>query len=169
MEEIANTQPAAIAERGGQAFELDRQIVAGCKAIRTAWILLAGHLREMKVHQRWKDLDYDTFGAYLASPGVDLSPSYTYALIGVYEELVINRGFEPEEIGVVEATKMAEALPAIRSGEITAEQAIADAKALSKGDLREKLRHDPKDLDADKAREVCPNCGNYWDPKKGEQ
>lgn len=154
---IVNRQPAeAEIER---AFLLDREVVAGCRAIRQAWILLASYLHEMQDGRLYRLLDCDSFERWLATPEISLSRSHAYALIGAYSEFVIEWGLQPEVVGAVEVTKLAETLPAIRAGEVTADEALADAESLSRSDLREKYRHDTGQLDAEAEPPVCPACG----------
>lgn len=160
MEEIAQTQPSTIVERGERAQVLERQVVAGCRAIRGAWMQLAALLHEMNAGQHYQLLGYDTFKSWLGSPEVSLSPSHAYALIGIHAEFVIEGGLGAEDIGSIEATKLAETLPALRSGVIDMQTAIDDAAALSKSDLREKYRDGDLSgrLDAERERPICPHC-----------
>lgn len=166
MEEIATVQPSATeAERGARAYQLEGQIVDGCRAIRSEWMRLASLLYEMNVGQHYKLLDHDTFKSWLGSPEIGLSPSHAYALIGIHAEYVIAHGYTVEQLGAIDATKLAETLPALRDGG-DPDELIADATELSKSDLREKLGHDGDRLDAEKARPICPNCQQRMPAKK---
>lgn len=163
---VLDSQPAtAEIER---AHLLYREVVAGCRAIRQAWILMASLLYEMRESQLYRLLDYDSFERWLASPEISLSRSHAYALIGAYQEFVIERGLDMEMVGAIEASKLAETLPALRAGEVTAEDALADAEALSRSDLREKYRHDRGGLDAEAEAAVCPACGQRVRGGRGE-
>lgn len=157
MAVIVNRQPAEVDVT--RAHQLEREVVAGCRAIRQAWILLAGYLHEMQDGRLYRLLDCDSFERWLATPEISLSRSHAYALIGAYTELVVERGLDPELVGAIEASKLAETLPALRAGDVTAEEAIADAESLSRSDLREKYRHDTGQLDAEAEPPVCPACG----------
>lgn len=154
-------QSTTIAYRAERAFELERQVVVGCKAIRAAWVHLAAYLHEMNVERLYELLGYETFNEWLGAPEISLSRSHAYALIGSYVEFVIERGIDPSEIHEIEATKLAETLPALRRGDIGVEDAIDDAGSLSRSDLREKYREGGSGrLDADTERPICPNCGS---------
>lgn len=153
-------QPTMIAKRAERAFELEQQVVVGCKAIRAAWIHLAAYLHEMNAERLYELLGYRTFHEWLGTPEISLSRSHAYALIGSYVEFVIERGIDPSEIQEIEATKLVETLPALRRGEIDVEDAIGDAASLSRSDLREKYRDEESGrLDAQAERPICPNCG----------
>lgn len=166
MEEIATVQPSTIeAERGARAQQLEHQIVAGCRAIRGAWMQLASLLYEMNAGQHYLLLGHETFKSWLGTPEVGLSQSHAYALIGIHAEFVIEHGISPEQIGAIEATKLAETLPALRAGADPLEL-ISDAAALSRSDLREKLGHDGDRLDAETARPICPNCQQRMPARK---
>lgn len=167
MEEIAQVQPSTIeAERGSRAFELERQIVDGCRAIRGAWFQLASLLYEMNAGQHYQLLGHETFKSWLGTPEVSLSPTHAYALIGIYAEFVIEGGFGPDDLGAIEATKLATALPAIRRGEIDLSEAIDDATQLSRSDMTEKYRDPSAPLDAETERPICPNCHQRMPARK---
>lgn len=142
-----------------RAFELERQVVDGCRAIRQAWILLAGYLSEMQRDELCRSLGYDTFTEWLASPEISLSRSHAYALIGAYREFVIEHGLNVELVGAVEASKLAVTLPAVRAELVSADQALDDATSLSRSDLREKYRDPTARLNTEKERPICPSCG----------
>lgn len=157
MTVIVNRQPvSADIER---AYQLDREVAAGCRAIRQAWIMLASYLHEIQSDRLYRLLDCDTFERWLAGPEISLSRSHAYALIGAYQEFVVERGMDVEVVGAIEVSKLAETLPALRAGGVTVEDALADAEALSRSDLREKYRHDTGKLDAEIEPTVCPACG----------
>jgi hypothetical protein len=153
-------QPTTTAERADRAYELEQQVVVGCRTIRAAWLHLAAYLHEMNAERLYTVLGYETFNEWLGTPEISLSRSHAYALIGSYVEFVIERGIDHREIDSIEATKLAETLPALRRGEVQVEDAIADASTLSRSDLREKYRADGSGrLDAETERPICPNCG----------
>lgn len=152
-------QPTMIAERADRAHELEQQVVVGCRTIRTAWLHLAAFLHEINAERLYTLLGYETFNEWLGAPEISLSRSHAYALIGSYVEFVIERGIAPESIATIEATKLAETLPALRRGDVQVEAAIADADALSRSDLREKYRRPDAALDADTEHPICPTCG----------
>lgn len=152
-------QPTMIAERADRAHQLEQQVVVGCRTIRAAWLHLAAYLHEINAERLYQLLGYETFNEWLGVPEISLSRSHAYALIGAYVEFVVERGIDPAQIGAIEATKLAETLPALRRGEVEVEDAIADADSLSRSDLREKYREDSGRLDATTERPICPNCG----------
>lgn len=123
--------------RAERAQEIEEAVIKGTKAIRTAWVALAAFLHEFHFQKMWEERDCDTFEEWLGTPEISLGRSQTYALIQIYDELVLKRGIKPEEL-TAESSKVAQVLPALRRGEVTVEDALSDAEALSRADLREK-------------------------------
>lgn len=121
-----------------KAFKVEEKIKKGVGAIRHVWIALAGHFHEFYTEQMWVPLGHDKFEEWLGDPDVGLGRSQTYALIEVYEELVVKREVDPAELGNLDASKIGAVLPAIRRGEVEVEDALADCAALSRSALKEK-------------------------------
>jgi hypothetical protein len=149
-----------------KAEATQEKIVKGCEAIRTVWIALAGHLHDFFAMKMWKELGYETFNDWLATPEIDLGRTQVYTLIEAYQELVIERGVDAEELVGLDVTKIAVVLPAIRSGEVSLDDALADCKVLSRSDLREKYGQQLPDKSGEGAgaggkRELvqCADCG----------
>lgn len=150
-----------IVDREQRAHELESEVFEGCQAIRKAWVYLAAYLYEMQSGHYYQLLGYESFDEWIGIPEISLSRSHVYALTGAYSELVIERKIELSQIEDIDSTKLGEILPAIRSGRVEVLDAIADAKVLSRSDLREKLTQETgHPLDAEKARPICPHCGN---------
>jgi hypothetical protein len=167
------TQSVDIAANDAQTLDrasvLDRDVRLACKVIRKAWIYLAGDLYEVKENQHWELLGCDSFEAWLADPEIDLHPRHAYRMVQVWRELVVDRGVPPEALETVEVTKASVVLPAIRAGKATAEDALADAAALSRSDLQERYSGDlSAPLDAEQGAEFCscPTCGKTHKAKR---
>lgn len=149
-----------IVTQAEEAREVEASIVSGCSAIRTAWILLAERLEHFHAERMWAALGYETFEEWLGSPEISLSQSHSYALMEGYRELVKERGLTTDDLAGIEITKVRTVLPALRRGEVEVEDALADARTLSRSDLTEKYadRHRDK-LDAEREPERCSECG----------
>ena len=149
---------------------MQRKIVTGCEAIRTLWVALAGYLYEFNGEQMWSALGYETFNDWLATPEIDLGRSQVFSLIEAYRELIVERGVDPEELSKLDVSKIAVVLPAIRSGEVDLETALADCETLSRSDLREKygkqLPEKTGEGNAGGKRELvqCEQCGKMREP-----
>lgn len=141
MSKVAKKQSVTIEERRAKkARRVEEKIVAGCAAIRTAWVVLAGYLHEFQAEGMWTDLGYDSFEEWLASPDISLGRSHVYTLIEIHRELVLEREVDPEELAECDVSKVGQVLPAIRRESIDVDEALADARELSRSDLRERYR-----------------------------
>lgn len=150
-----------------KAFEVEGKIKKGCSAIREVWVALACYLHEFHSGRMWEHLGHDTFEEWLGSPDIGLGRSHVYALIETYEELVVKRGLKDEELSSLEATKVAQVLPALRRGEVELETALADCEALSRSALREKYG---KQLPVSRVPLTqCEDCGCMRRPQSPEE
>ena len=146
-----------------QAFEVEAKIKKGVGAIREVWVALAAYLHEFHQGKMWEHLGYDRIEDWLGTPEIGLGRSHVYALIETYEELVVKREIEPEELGGLEATKVAVVLPAIRRGDVELEEALADCEALSRSALREKYGQQVSSERVPLTQ--CEQCGCMRRPK----
>jgi hypothetical protein len=139
------------------AFKIERKIVDGCSAIRKVWVALAAYLSDFHEGKMWEQLGHDSLEEWLGAPEIGLSRSHVYALIEAYRELVVKRGLSDGELAKLEATKIAQVLPALRRGDVDLETALADCESLSRSALREKYGHA---LPASRKPLVkCEDCG----------
>jgi hypothetical protein len=147
-----------------EASRLEREILDTCLRIRATWVELAGQLYTFHEDRCWEVLGYDTFEEWLASPDIDISRRHVFKLIEAYRELVIERGVSTDALGETEVTKVGTVLPAIRRGDVSTEDALADVKALSRTDLVERYKDPNASLDAESEPEwaVCEACGSRY-------
>jgi hypothetical protein len=160
------TQQVDIAANDAQTLDraavLDRDVRRTCQGVRRVWIHLAGDLFEVHRDRVWDLVGYDSFEAWLADPEIDLNPRHVYRMIQVYRELVEEREVPLEALEAADVTKVAVVLPALKRGDVTAEEALSDASTLSRSDLQERYSGDLKaPLDAEEEPEFCqcPTCG----------
>lgn len=135
--------------------------MAGCSAIRAAWVALAAFLYQFQDEEMWGDLGYSSFEEWLASPDVSLGRSHVYVLIEAHRELVVEREVDPDELRALDVSKIGQVLPAIRRGTIEVEEALNDVKVLSRSDLRERYRKKgaPGKRRSSTTLEKCDLCG----------
>ena len=89
-------------------------------------------------------------------------------LIGAYRTLVVDHNVDFDEFAELDVTKIREVLPAIRSEQVTVEQAVADVKVLPRSELRERYVNPNKPIRAEDEPEWCVcACGNRH-KRKGE-
>lgn len=137
-EEITATAPSEAA--AAAAHEIDQRIRRTVRAMKGAWVQLAGELYRFNRSGMWRDLGYETFEEYLEQPDLELRRRWVYELIGMYEQLVIERDVPAERLSELNSSKVREVLPAVRRGRVTLAQAFSDAETLSRPDLQERYR-----------------------------
>jgi len=154
MPDVVTLSPA-------RAFDLQAGIAADIAGMRRSWARLASRLHEFHAAQGWRSLGSETFNEWLAQPEIGLRRKHAYVLIQAWGEFVVTRDVPPAELDTVDLTKVETVLPALNRGEVDPEEALADCRALSRSDLREKYRGDPHRAIDPHAEpwEVCPDCG----------
>lgn len=100
---------------------------------------LAAYLDLWDDNSGWSALGYEKLTHWLADPEISMTKGRFYDLIGVYRELK-QRGLELEQMAELEHSKVRIALPAVKSGRKTFEEAIDDVKTLGARDLRDTYR-----------------------------
>lgn len=150
-----------------KAFATEAKIKKGVGAIRQVWVALAAYLHEFYGAKMWEHLGHDNLEQWLGTPEIGLGRSQVYALIEMYEELVVKRQVDDEVLVELEATKVAVVLPALRRGEVDLEEALADVESLSRSDLREKYG---KSVPVERVPLIeCEDCGCMKRPKSAAE
>jgi hypothetical protein len=145
-----------------RAVQLEREIQLGVRSIRAAWVLLAERLHEFHRDDAWQVLGYGSFAEWLAAPEVDLGYRQSMRLIEAYREMVVERGVSAGALELADVTKVAVVLPAVKRGQVSAEEGLSDAQTLSRSDLEDKYRHSDPNAKLDASAEEwhdCPDCG----------
>lgn len=130
---LAPKTPEEMAADTAHAMHL--AILHDIKKIKGAWVDLAAKLYQFRAGNMFEALGYQSFNAYLADPDVEIEHRWAYDYLAMYEQLVIKRGVEPEELKELEVSKVKESLPAIRREQVTWEEAKSAIKSLSKRDI----------------------------------
>lgn len=133
-EHLAYPEPTAAEAKAAQAVS-DR-IKGHVRMIRRAWLLLAEDLYAFHIAEQWRELGYPSFNAYLNDPEIEVEKRHAHYLIELWRELVIKREVDPKILEDVGVSKVQVVLPSIRRGYVDIPDALADAKTLSRDDLR---------------------------------
>lgn len=152
------------AELAKRARKVEEDIVRARLAINTAGMFLAGKLYEFIEGRMFEPLGYETQNEWLASPHIELKRTQVLRLTRVHRTLCVERNVPPAELEGVSPDKLDVTLDAIKSGAVTWQDAVADAKTLGRRDMRERYRGDPNarlDANAEPEREQCPTCGTW--------
>jgi hypothetical protein len=170
--EVDQPIPAAKEVAAQAAFEVEQRIITTKKTMERLWVDLAGYLYRFNDLSMWKDLGYRSFEEWLASPHIDLSRRHVFGLIQVWRDLVVKRNVEPKELEGVHVSKAQFILPAVRRGQVPVDEALSDARSLSREDLRERYERASAtsgpdttthyDADAEPAHAICPACGSRY-------
>ena len=163
-----------------EAFALERRIKAAWTATNVAGWALAEALYDFHERGAWRLVGYDTLEDFLGQPELGISRSAFFRAVQLWRDLVIVREIPAETLAPIELTKVAEVAPAIRKGEVVAEDALDDAAGLSRSDLRIKYGRSPgagtqKPDDSvplaaeqEPARVRCNVCGSWYVPEEPE-
>ena len=147
-----------IEEKAERAYDLHKAVVTGSLSARRAWITMADALHAIQSERLYELLGYERFTEWIAAPEISLGRSQAYSLIAIYQTFVVENGVPIDDLSYIEPSKLAETLPAVRSGQPIGE-ALADATELSRSDLRAKYRNQEPKPEEPKDIAICPECG----------
>lgn len=136
------------------AFALQAEIIAQRAGQLSTWVPLACALHRFHATQAWTMVACESFNEWLGQPEVWISRAEAYGLIGVWRELVVERDVNPDDLTVLDPSKVQAVVPAIRRRDVTVDEALADCAALSRSDLREKYARSAAEYT------TCPQCGS---------
>lgn len=122
------------------AYDADQQIRVTVRKMRGLWVQLAEQLYRFHRAQLWRDLDFDTFEAWLEDPELELERRWVYQLIDLYQTLSVERQVPIAQLEALHVSKVREVLPAIRRGQVEIETALSDAGTLTRRDLELRYR-----------------------------
>lgn len=133
--------------RAQDCYELEERIKASLRVAQESVWDLAEALYKFDEANGWSALGYDKLGDWLAQPEVGISRSHFYRLVSVYHEMVVLRQVDQTRLKQIEPQKLQIVLPSVKSGKVQLEDALDDAEALGRRDLRERYfkRPDPAD------------------------
>jgi hypothetical protein len=130
--------------RAADCFRLDQEIKANLRAGRESMWDVARSLYEFDAMSGWTGLGFDSLGDWLADPELGMSRAHFYKLVGVYHEMAILRKIDESRLKQIEPVKVQIVLPAIKSGRVQVGDALDDAQALGRRDLRERYFSRPE-------------------------
>lgn len=125
-------------ERTVRAQGAHEQLLTGLHHAHRGLALAAQACHRLRLEEGWTAIGYESVGAYLASPEIGMSRSQFYSLADIWEQY-IERGGQ-EETRLCAPSKLEVPLAALKAGEVTPDEALADAETLGLRDLRVKYR-----------------------------
>lgn len=140
-----------------QAAADEQQIKAGLRTSRSGLWKAAEALYRFSDTHGWMALGYDTLGEWLGDPEITLTRTTYFRMVEAWRELVVVRGLPSPNVGTLDLTKVSIAMRALKAGEASVEDVVADVETLGARDLREKYGAEPQteapdldDLDGDR-------------------
>lgn len=143
-----------------EAFVLESAVMAARAAERGSWLPLAESLYTFHTAQAWRDLGWEKFTEWIATPELSLGRRHAYRLIAIWA-WAQDKHIALAELHECDVTKLALVLPHVLLDEVSAEDAIADVKSLSRSDLSAKYVGSelPAATPAEPETEICADCG----------
>lgn len=89
-----------------KALELHNRVISLKGKLFNIFIELGEALSKMHRGKLYKPLGYRTFEEYIASPEVSIKRSTVYALICIYEKLLISFGYPKERLIKIDWSKL---------------------------------------------------------------
>jgi hypothetical protein len=132
-----------------QASADERQIKSGARKVKEGLWEIGEALYRFNSSSGWLALGYDTLGDWLADPDVTMARSTYFRLIGAWQELAIIREIPVSTLRQLDLSKVAIALPALKRGETTTEDLLADVEVMGARDLRVKYRGEAEVVSAE--------------------
>ena len=123
-----------------EAYYLDLTIKSRHLKINDMAFYLASDLYKMDTKKLYKKLGYRSFNAYLADPEVGINRATAYKLVSIYRDLIMDQSIQKDQFVEIGQDKLAIIRPYKIEHPDLLEELLADAKALSKTDLRKQLR-----------------------------
>jgi hypothetical protein len=139
--EVLDRMPAhepEYTERTVAAQGAHEQLLTGLNHANRGLTLAAEACHRLLHSEGWTALGYDSVGQYLASPEIAMSRAQFYALADIWEQYVIQGGQDEQRLCA--PSKLEVPLKALKAGDVTPEEALADAEELGLRDLRKKYR-----------------------------
>lgn len=125
-------------EWGEKAFASHKRIVELIQGIQANFLLLGKEIYENVKFKFYEKMDYETAEDYFASPEIDLSRSWMYALMRMHELYVLKLEISHQELLEIGSKKLN--LIASKINDENKDELLADAKMLSFEDLKIKMK-----------------------------
>jgi hypothetical protein len=129
-----------IEKQKDQAYQTDILIRQCHFEIERLSLPLAKALYEMEEQKLYENLGYKSFNAYLADPEVGIARSTAYKLKGIYKDLILNQSIQTDQLIQIGQDKLDIIRKYIVQQPALTQELLADARTLSKTDLRKQIR-----------------------------
>lgn len=163
--EVLDRMPEAEPEytqRTIDAQSAHEMLLTGLHHANRGFALVAQACWKLRQDEGWTALGYNSVSAYLADPEVSMSRSTFYGFADIWDQY-IERGGQDEKL-LAHPSKLEVPIPALKAGDVDAEEAIHDVQVLGLRDLRIKYRGE-KDTTGERVAKAefpfgCAHCGS---------
>lgn len=129
-----------IVRTNGEALERHQRVLGNRLQIQKSFLEMGEDLYWIEERKLYKNLDYETFNAYIASPEVDIKTRTVHQLKQVYRVLVLEQKVRPVALLEAGYSKASMVAPYVKEEE--PEMLIAQASSLSRNDLKRWLKQE---------------------------
>ena len=141
--------------KADEAFKLHQQIIKAGQLAQLAFLAMGKMLWEMKEQNYFKQLQYETFNAYLHDSDLPIKPSVGHALVKIQEQLVARLGLADDYLAQIGQTKAIILARAIDGRELAKEQVdelLEQAKVSPAHTLRQVIRESVEGIKQDECK-----------------
>ena len=162
------------------AFDLERKIKHAVGRVHESWWELSEYLYLFHEGGYWGALGYTTLEEFLGQPDLGLKRSTFFQMTKLWRDLIVVKQLPPSDLKEIEPSKVREVAPSIMRGEVEAEDALDDARAMSYRDIKTKYRPEkrrgnqkPDDSGLLEASDEpvltqCEACGSWYEVTEDE-
>lgn len=119
------------------AWNRYRRIVGLRWTAEKCFLDLGKELTEFQEAEQWRNLDYDSFNAFLADPEVNISRRTAYRMMRVWKQYVIELDVQYEKLVAIGGTKLDMIAGHVNQGNV--DKWLNVAVTLSKGNLKAEI------------------------------
>lgn len=153
-------------QKGIDAHNIAKHIAEAKQNIAENFLLLGQLLSIVRKKQIYRTMGYEKFEHWLSDPDICMSYPTASRLINIWEIFVEHYKQDPKELKLIDFSKMAELLPAVRDKKMPDKKVLGllnDAKSMTMRDLRVARQeaisgHSPEECDHDWQEKVTWRC-----------
>lgn len=135
-----------------EAWQHHQMVLEGKKDTVMGIIKMGAGLTPIKHNEEWRDMGYTSWRNYCNSPEVSVSMRTANRAIHIYDGLVEGLDIEPDRLAGIDQVKLEEITKVVN--EDNKEQWLAEAKELSREDVRKRVR----EVKGESLNVSCSNC-----------
>lgn len=135
-----------------EAWQHHQMVLEGKKDTVMGIIKMGAGLTPIKQNEEWRDMGYSSWRNYCNSPEVSVAMRTANRAVKIYDNLVEGLDIEPDKLSGIDQVKLEEITKVVN--ENNKEQWLAEAKELSREDVRKRVR----EVKGESLNVSCSNC-----------